>query len=60
MGDVQVQWRGPLAFLWWRDGKGRRQRLQGWPDNLAAAARRELRLAMAARVPARSPRSVAP
>jgi toxin CptA len=60
MGDVQLHWRGPLAFLRWRDGDGRRQRLLGWPDNLAAAARRELRLAMAARTPARSPRSMAP
>ena len=60
MADVLVLWRGPLAFLRWRDGDGRRQRLHGWPDNLAAAARRELRLAMAARAPARPPRSMAP
>lgn len=60
MGELQLQWRGPLAFLQWRDGSGRRRRLQGWPDNLAADARRELRLAMAARLPAHSPRSMAP
>lgn len=60
MNDLQVQWRGPLAFLRWRCADGQRQRLHGWPDNLDAAARRELRLAMAARMPARSPRSVAP
>ena len=60
MNEFQVQWRGPLAFLQWRDADGRRWRLHGWLDNLDAAARRELRLAMAARVPTRLPRSVAP
>jgi toxin CptA len=60
MIDLQVQWRGPLVFLRWRGAAGRYHRLQGWPDNLDTAARRELRLAMAGRVPARSPRSVAP
>lgn len=60
MNDFQVQWRGPLAFLQWLGADGRRHRLQGWPDNLGTAARRELRLATAARTPARSPRSVAP
>jgi toxin CptA len=60
MSSLQLQWRGPLAFLQWRDANGRRQRLQGWPDNLAADARRELRLAMAARSPAHTPRSMAP
>jgi toxin CptA len=60
MGDLQLQWRGPLAFLQWREADGRHRRLQGWPDNLAADARRELRLAMAARAPAHSPRSMAP
>jgi toxin CptA len=60
MEDLQVQWRGPLAFLRWRDEQGRRRYLQGWPDNLAPGERRELRLAMAARTPAHSPRSVAP
>ena len=60
MNDFQVQWRGPLAFLQWRDGEGRRQRLHGWPGTLDALARRELRLAMAARMPTRPARSVAP
>ena len=60
MEDLQIQWRGPLAFLHWRDGQGRRRHLQGWPDNLAPGERRELRLAMAARAPAHSPGSVAP
>jgi toxin CptA len=58
--DLQVQWRGPLVFLHWRDEQGRRRYLQGWPDNLAPGQRRELRLAMAARAPAHSPRSMAP
>ena len=60
MNDFQVVWRGPLAFLQWLGADGRRHRLQGWPDSLDSAARRELRLATAARTPARSPRSVAP
>jgi toxin CptA len=60
MQDLHVQWRGPLAFLHWRDEEGRRRYLQGWPDNLPEAARRELRLATGARAPAHSPRSVAP
>jgi len=60
VSDLQVHWRGSLAFLRWRDAAGRRQRRQCCPDNLGPAARRELRLAMAARAPAHSPRSVAP
>ncbi|GAB3092036.1 hypothetical protein GCM10027159_06300 [Lysobacter terrae] len=60
MQALEVRWRGPLAFLRWRSADGRRAYLLGWPDNLSAAARRELRLAMAARVPLRTPRSMAP
>jgi len=60
VSDLLLHWRGPLAFLQWCDAAGRRQRRQGWPDNLGPAARRELRLAMAARAPAHLPRSVAP
>jgi toxin CptA len=60
VSDLQVHWRGSFAFLHWRDAAGRRQRRLGWPDNLGPAARRELRLAMATRVPAHTPRSVAP
>lgn len=56
VSHLQVHWRGSLAFLRWRGADGRRDALWGWPDNLDAAARRELRLAMAARTPARSPR----
>ena len=58
--NLQLRWRGPLAFLQWRDADGRRRYLQGWPDNLDPDARRELRLAVATRVPARPSRSVAP
>ena len=58
--ELELQWRGPLAFLRWRNPQSGRRYVQGWPDNLDAAARRELRLAMEARTPARSPRSMAP
>ena len=44
--DLQLQWRGPLAFLSWVDRKGRRQRLVWWPDTLPPGPRRELRLAV--------------
>ncbi|QSX80115.1 hypothetical protein I8J32_016060 [Lysobacter solisilvae] len=60
MDGLQVYWRGPLAVLVWRGPDGRRHRLHGWPDTLRRPVRRELRLALAARGPARVPRSVAP
>ncbi|TAA23713.1 hypothetical protein [Pseudoxanthomonas sp. X-1] len=41
----EVQWRGPLAFLAWRDAAGRHGHLAWWPDTLDTRARRELRLA---------------
>jgi len=41
-----VHWRGPLAFLCWRDGDGRSRRLVFAPDILPAPARRELKLAL--------------
>lgn len=41
----RVDWRGPLAFLSWRDPAGRFHRRSLWPDTLPAALRRELRLA---------------
>lgn len=44
--EFRVEWRGPLAFLSWRDGEGRRQRRSLWPDTLPPPLRRELRLAM--------------
>jgi toxin CptA len=58
--EVVLQWRGPLAFLRWRDGKGCRHRLLWWPDTLPAAARRELRLAAPDREAARGRPSMAP
>jgi len=42
---LDVQWRGSLAFLRWRDASGRMQRRSFWPDTLPAGKRRELRLA---------------
>ncbi|MFT3756273.1 MAG: hypothetical protein QM769_10080 [Pseudoxanthomonas sp.] len=43
--NVRVQWRGPLAFVQWRQADGRAGRLSFWPDTLPPARRRELRLA---------------
>jgi len=45
--QARLQWRGPLAFLSWRDAQGRTRRLHWWPDTLPAERRRELRLAAA-------------
>ena len=42
---AEVPWRGPLAFLHWRDAAGQGGRLAWWPDTLPPAERRELRLA---------------
>ena len=41
----RIDWRGPLAFVSWRDARGRIRRRSLWPDTLSAAGRRELRLA---------------
>jgi len=60
MADFDVQWRGPLAFVRWRDAQGRRQRMQFWPDTLPAHARRELRLALINHTPAPAAGSMAP
>ncbi|MEO6228107.1 MAG: hypothetical protein ABIO61_09695 [Thermomonas sp.] len=43
--DLEVAWRGPLAFLRWRDADGHVQRVGFWPDTLPPVPRRELRLA---------------
>jgi toxin CptA len=56
---LRVGWRGPLAFLHWRDAKGRRQRASFWPDTLPAGMRRELRIAMHTRDAAPGPASMA-
>lgn len=44
--ELQVHWRGPLAFLHWRDAAGKRRRVAFWPDTLAVGTRRELKLAL--------------
>jgi len=44
--DLRVDWRGPLAFLSWRDPDGCVQRASFWPDTLDSRQRRELRLAV--------------
>ena len=41
----RLHWRGSLAFVAWRDARGRRQALAFWPDTLSMQQRRELRLA---------------
>jgi toxin CptA len=55
----QLEWRGPLAILRWRDGR-RVRRLLWWPDTLPPPARRELRLAASALVTRPIPDSMAP
>lgn len=55
-----LRWRGPLAFLSWRDARGRRGRLAWWPDTLPPRWRRELRLAAGRLYAARAGPSVAP
>jgi toxin CptA len=40
------EWRGPLAFLRWRDHHGRAHARSLWPDTLSPRLRRELRLAL--------------
>ena len=57
---LQVDWRGPLAFVRWRDAHGRVGRLAWWPDTLPAPARRELRLAAQARAASSAPPQMAP
>jgi toxin CptA len=59
LADARLHWRGPLAFLCWRDTGGRRQHLSWWPDTLPPAQRRELRLAAGAAPAAARARSVA-
>ncbi|WP_144898196.1 hypothetical protein [Luteimonas cucumeris] len=46
--DLVITWRGPWAFVRWRDTRGRIRRQSWWPDTLPPARRRELRLAAAA------------
>ena len=58
--EYELRWRGPVAFLAWREGPGRPRRLVWWPDTLPAARRRELRLAAAVRKSTRRAASMAP
>ncbi|WP_157499601.1 hypothetical protein [Lysobacter sp. Root983] len=46
-----LQWRGPLAFLRYRDGSGRLRYRIWWPDTLDSTGRRELRLAWPVQTP---------
>lgn len=58
--SLRVRWRGPIAFVQWREADGRRGGHVFWPDTLPAARRRELRLAAPAPAPAGEPASMAP
>ncbi|MFZ5636821.1 MAG: hypothetical protein ACOY82_09610 [Pseudomonadota bacterium] len=58
--EFDVDWRGPLAFLSWRDREGRAHRRSLWPDTLAPALRRELRLAASRDDAGRRPGPMAP
>ena len=58
--DARLDWRGPVAFLHGRDGRGQVRHLAWWPDTLSAAARRELRRVAAVRADPATTRSVAP
>jgi len=49
MAQVEVRWRGPIAFLAWRAPDGHRRHLQWWPDVLPPSRRRELRLVLQVR-----------
>jgi len=59
-GEAWMQWRGPIAFLRWRDGTRRRRCLAFWPDVLDPKRRRELRLAAGPPAASRSGPSMAP
>jgi len=59
MRDLLIAWRGPLAFLRWRDPDGHVRRLVFWPDTLPSRPRRELRLATLRLQSAREPASMA-
>lgn len=56
---LQLDWRGPLAFLCWRDAQGRRHRASFWPDTLSGGMRRELSIALRRREAASGAASMA-
>ncbi|HVJ36675.1 MAG TPA: hypothetical protein VM687_02605 [Stenotrophomonas sp.] len=45
VAELRVEWHGPLAWVSWQRGPGRRQCLMFWPDTLPPRRRRELHLA---------------
>ncbi|HVI60064.1 MAG TPA: hypothetical protein VM619_14485 [Luteimonas sp.] len=57
---LRVRWRGPIAFVQWREADGRRGGHVFWPDTLPAPRRRELRLAAPVPAAAGEPASMAP
>lgn len=59
IGELTLDWRGPLAFLRFREGNGPWRRLVWWPDTLEVRSRRELRLAIPVQATAQSTRSMA-
>lgn len=59
-GEASLQWRGPIAFLHWRDGARRRRCLAFWAHILDPKARRELRLAAGPAAASRRESSMAP
>jgi toxin CptA len=60
VSDFRVEWRGPSAFVSWRDADGHRRSGSLWPDTLPAGLRRELRLAVPDSAASRRPDSMAP
>ena len=60
ISELTVQWRGPLAFMRFRDADRRWQRLAWWPDTLDSRGRRELRLAIPVQATAHPATSMAP
>lgn len=46
LAALEVHWRGPLAFLHWREPGGTQGRAAFFPDTLDARLRRELKLAL--------------
>jgi toxin CptA len=58
--ELGVQWRGPLAFVRYRDADRRWRRLAWWPDTLGSLGRRELRLAVPVQASAQPSTSMAP
>ena len=56
----RIEARGPLMFVAWRHADESTARRSLWPDTLAPAARRELRLAVRGRGDGQPPPSMSP